>query len=81
MPWLCQEKTKPVSVSSTPSSAIGVTHGLCDVIDYNCAICISVVHGRQRFIPLLTCSIPYLKFDRSSVIQRYGLGEESSANS
>lgn len=48
-----------------------------DVIDDDGGGGATVVHGRQRVVPLLTRSVPDLKLD---VLLRDGLGEEGGAD-
>lgn len=52
------------------------TNSLRDIVDYDSTVGISVVHGRKRFISLLSCRVPYLKFDRSILVQGYCLSEK-----
>jgi hypothetical protein len=58
----------------------GETDSLGDIVDDNGAVGISVVHGSQRFISLLTGGVPYLELDGCALIQRYRLSQESSAD-
>ena len=56
------------------------TYGLCDVVyDYG-AVCVSVVHGRERLVALLAGGIPDLELDRGVFIEGDGLGEEGGAD-
>lgn len=54
-------------------------YSLCDVVDNNSAICISVVHRSKRLVSFLSCCIPYFKFDGGGVIERDCLSEKSSS--
>jgi hypothetical protein len=54
---------------------------LGDVVDNNSAVGVSVVHGSQRLVALLTGRIPDLELDSGVLVERNGLGEESSADS
>lgn len=53
---------------------------MCDIIDDNGAVGISVVHRGQRLVSLLSCSIPYLKFYCRGIVKGYGLSEEGGAD-
>lgn len=56
------------------------SYGLSNVVDYNSAVCVAVVHGGQGFVALLTCGIPNLELDGSCVIEGDGLGKEGGAD-
>ena len=45
-----------------------VAYGLGDIIDYHSTICVSVVHGCQRFVSFLSCRIPYLELNCCIVV-------------
>lgn len=51
-----------------------------DVVDYDGAICVAVVHGRQRLVSLLASGIPNLELDGRGLIEGDGLGEEGGAD-
>ena len=53
---------------------------MSNVIDYNSAVGVAVVHGGQRLVTLLTCGIPNLELDGGCVIEGDCLGEEGSAD-
>lgn len=53
---------------------------MSNVVDYNGTVGVAVVHGGQRLVALLTCSIPDLEFDGGCVIEGDCLGEESGAD-
>ena len=55
-------------------------YGLCDVIDYDGAVCVPIVHGCQRLVSLLACRVPYLKLDCGGFVEGDCLGEESGAD-
>lgn len=55
-------------------------YSLSNVVDYDGAVGIAVVHGSQRLVALLTCGIPDLELDGSRVIEGDCLGEESGAD-
>jgi hypothetical protein len=55
-------------------------YSLSNVVDYDGAVCVAVVHGGQGLVALLTCGIPDLELDGSRVIEGDCLGEESSAD-
>jgi len=56
-------------------------YSLCDIVyDYG-AVRISVVHGCQRLVALLSRSVPDLELDCRLVVQGKGLCEESGADS
>lgn len=55
-------------------------YSLCDIVYNNSAVCVPVVHGRQRLVALLTSSIPYLKLDCCVLVEGDGLGKEGSAD-
>lgn len=56
------------------------SYGLGNVVDYNSAVCVAVVHGGQGLVALLTCGIPNLELDGSCVIEGDGLGEEGGTD-
>lgn len=56
------------------------THRLSDIVNHNGTICIPVVHRSQRFIPLLTSSVPDLKFYCGLFIKADCLSKESRSN-
>jgi hypothetical protein len=56
------------------------TYSLCNVVDYDSTVGISVVHGRERLIALLTSRVPDLKLDRRVLVEGNGLGEEGGAD-
>lgn len=56
------------------------TYRLCDIIDDDCAVCISIVHGGERLVALLACRVPDLKLDGCVLIEGDGLGEEGGAD-
>lgn len=58
----------------------GQSYRLCDVVYNYCAVRIPVIHGCERFISLLSSSIPYLKLDCCLLVQGYGLCEECGAD-
>lgn len=53
---------------------------MSDVVDDDGAVCIAVVHGRQRLVPLLSGRIPNLKLDCGCVVEGYRLCEEGGAD-
>jgi hypothetical protein len=64
-------------------SALGIrdpTYSLCDIVDYYGAVRISVVHGRQRLVPLLPGRVPNLEFDSRVLIEGDGLCEEGGTD-
>lgn len=61
-------------------SGVKKTHRLSDIVDNNGAVCISVVHGRERLVSLLAGGIPYLEFNGCIFVKRDGLCEECSAD-
>lgn len=58
----------------------GHAYCLCDVVNDDGAMGVSVVHGRQRLVPFLTSGVPYLKLDRGVFVQCDRLRQESSAD-
>ena len=58
----------------------GRTYSLCDVVDDYGAVCVSVVHGRERLVAFLTGGIPDFKLDGCVFIEGDGLGEEGGAD-
>lgn len=61
-------------------NAAGWAYGLCDVVDDDGAVCVAVVHGRQRLVALLAGGIPYLELDCCVLVEGNGLGEEGGAD-
>ena len=53
---------------------------MSDVVNYDGAVGVAVVHGSQGLVALLTCGIPDLKLDGGRVIEGDCLGEESGAD-
>jgi hypothetical protein len=53
---------------------------LSNVVDYDSAVCVAVVHGGQGLVALLTCGIPDLELDGGRVIEGDSLGQESGAD-
>ena len=58
-----------------------VEYSLCDIIDDNCAVCVSIIHWCKRLVSLLACSIPYFELDSRGVVKGDGLCEEGSSDS
>lgn len=56
------------------------TYSLCNIVDDNSAVRISVVHRGQRFVSLLTSCVPYFELDGCVLIQRNGLCQEGGAD-
>lgn len=56
------------------------TYSLCDIVYYNCAVGIAVVHGCQRLVAFLSGSIPDFKLDSGVLVEGNGLGEEGGAD-
>jgi hypothetical protein len=56
------------------------TYSLCNVVDYDGAVGISVVHGRKRLVALLAGRVPDLELDCRVLVEGDGLGEEGSAD-
>jgi hypothetical protein len=59
---------------------LGEFYGLCDVVDYDCAVCVAVVHWCKGFIAFLACCIPYFKFDCRRFIEGNRLRKERRSN-
>ena len=59
----------------------GKTHGLSNVVYYNGAVCVAVVHGCQGLVAFLSGGIPYFKLDGCGVIEGNGLGEKGGTDS
>ena len=56
------------------------TYSLCNIVDNNGTVCISVVHRCKRLVSLLSGGIPYLKFHSGIIVERYCLGKECCAD-
>lgn len=56
------------------------SYSLCDIVYDNRAVCVSIVHGSQRLVALLSRSVPDLELHGRLLIQGEGLCEESSAD-
>ncbi len=56
------------------------TYSLCDVVNDNCAVGIAVVHGCERLVTFLACSVPNLELDGCGFVERDCLGEEGGAD-
>lgn len=56
------------------------SYRLGDIVDYHSAVGIPVVHGGERLVSFLACSIPYLELHRCRFIEGDSLGEESGAD-
>jgi hypothetical protein len=46
---------------------------LCDVVDYDGAVRVAVVHWCEGFVAFLAGCVPYLEFDRGGVVKGDGL--------
>lgn len=57
------------------------SYSLRNVVYNHGAVCISVVHGRERLVALLSCCVPDLELDCRLLIEGKGLCEESGADS
>ena len=68
------------SISSNSLGSVRVDYSLGDIVDDDCAVCVSVIHWCKRFVSLLACSIPYFELDSRSVVKGDGLCEEGSAD-
>lgn len=81
MPWPCLMSSVRLlaPVHSFSPSTIS-THRLCYIIDHHCAVCVSVVHGRQRFVSLLARGIPDLELYCGLLIEGNRLREEGGAD-
>ena len=53
---------------------------MCNVVYDDGAVCVSVVHWRQRLVALLSRGIPDLELDRCLLVEGDGLGEERGAD-
>ena len=53
---------------------------MCDVVDDDGAVCVAVVHGRQRLVAFLTGGIPDFELDCCVLVEGDGLSEESGAD-
>lgn len=56
------------------------TYSLCDVVNDNGAVGITVVHRCERLVAFLACSVPNLKLDGCGFVESDCLGEEGSAD-
>lgn len=56
------------------------TYSLCNVVYYNGAVGVPVVHGRERLVTLLPGGVPDLKLDCGGLVKGDGLGEECGAD-
>lgn len=56
------------------------TYSLCDIVDDYRAVCISIVHRRQRLVSFLSSRVPDLKFDSGVLVQGYCLRQEGGAD-
>jgi hypothetical protein len=62
------------------SNRKGLTYSLSDVIDYDGAIGIPIIHRGQRLISLLASCIPDLELDCGALIEGDGLCQEGGAD-
>lgn len=53
---------------------------MCDIVDDDGAVRISVVHGRQGLVSFLASRVPDLEFDSSVLVERNGLCEEGGTD-
>ena len=67
-------------ISSNSLGSVRVDYSLCDIVDDNCAVCVSVIHWCKRFVSLLAGSIPYLELDSRGIVKGDGLCEEGSSD-
>lgn len=85
---LCSSFTHAFALSSEDCGCVsvdsrkkkGLLYSLCNIIDDNSAVGISVVHGGQRLVSFLSCSIPYLKLHCRGIVKGDGLREEGGAD-
>jgi len=69
---LVRDRKQPI-VSGKEAYSLG------DIVNDNGTVCIPVVHGRKRFVPLLTRRVPYLELHGGTVVEGYSLCEERSS--
>lgn len=55
-------------------------YSLCDIVNDDSAVCVSVVHRCERFVALLPRSIPYFELHCSGLVECDSLCEECSAD-
>ena len=53
---------------------------MCDVVNDNGAVGVAVVHGCERLVAFLACSVPDLELDGCGFVESDGLSEESGAD-
>jgi hypothetical protein len=56
------------------------TYSLCNIVDDDSAVCISVVHRGQRLVSFLTSCVPYFELDSCVLVQRNRLCQEGGAD-
>lgn len=74
-----EDCAKYVSKSSEYSQHLD-TYSLCNIVDHNSTVCVSVVHRCERLVSLLPGSIPYLELYGGIIVERYRLGEEGGTD-
>ena len=57
-----------------------ITYGLCDVVDDDCAVGVSVVHRCEGLVSLLAGRVPYFELDGRRVVEGDGLCEEGGSD-
>ena len=81
MLWLYRGRTKQeVSIGEKLEGVFWGGYGLCDVVDYDCAVCVAVVHWGEGFIAFLACCVPYLEFDCCTFIKGNRLCKKCRSN-
>lgn len=57
-----------------------IPYCLCNIVDNDCTVGISVVHGSERLVAFLSCRVPYFELYGGGVVEGNGLGEEGGAD-
>ena len=53
---------------------------MCDIVDHDCAVCVTIVHRRQRFVSFLPSCIPYFELHGRCFIKGNSLCEEGGTD-
>jgi hypothetical protein len=88
--WRCNSFTQALALSSelytndvSPVARLAAypsSYGLCDVVYDDCAICVPVIHGSQRFVSFLPRCVPNLKLYGCLFVECNSLSQECGSN-
>lgn len=85
---LCSSLTQAFALSNEDCRVVSldqildksISYCLCDIVDNDCAVGISIIHRRKRLVSFLACGIPYLEFHCGGLVKGDGLRKEGGPN-